>query len=1246
MLQIRTTVGNKKVFLDLYKDEPVLLNLSFAELQDITKKNSNFSQQFNLPGSKLNNEIFNFFFDLNAIPTDFNPNNKFNATLLWDGFEIMTGTIRLNGVTLNNGEIIYQVTFYNQVGDLMANIGDKFLAQTNLSGLTHPYTDDVIYYSQLDPSLFALTGSTNYSYQNGKTMWGLYNIGYNYTTTTSAYTQFFNATSVTTNTIGPGSKTFTTQTNLPYQIGDGIKCAHDSTRFMFGTVTSYDYKTGTLIVNITATEGSGSHNAWSFTLTSLASGQIVDLFTTPLLQFSPVNFTTGEYNPIPPNFDFSGTPVRDYYFKPTIQVKTLYESICEDAGYEVNSDFFETDYFKHFYMPMKFVDETVYSRNAIPACYDYVNGDFQPQVFPNAIYTNPSSGVTCNSLGWSATTDTFYIPSAYTGFYTFRFTFTASPLTDECNFFTGNYSYAALQYSDGISAPITIYNNWFCDGKPTAVSFEQQFNVTGASAFKLYWFGENIDIKGFKQTMVNAPRFIPNGSLIDYSLEFPDNDYKQIDFITSVNRYFNLVVVPDNDKPNLLRIEPIIDYVGKGEILDWTTKIDFSQTQNLYPTSQLLNGTLDYEFRLDQDYANADFKSQTNRTFGTDKFQLSQEYKDATTKFDYIFSSPIDITINNSFVPLITLSSMSKVKTVDKDGRSQQTFVPFKVLPKITFRGPTLPQDNYGFIGGSGTTTGNSFCTSGVTLNVTDPGYIKVADCFGTLNYQYVNSGTYNFGANCVNASTIAVGIPYADLANFTITTSGTPCGGVLSQPSFYQNWYIDGTPMDRFSNVNRYTTYPFSYTGLSHYCNFRGEDKTNITPSEYSFISPDLYDLYYKPYVDDVLSEENKIYSAKIYLYPQEIKSLNWNEKIIINNSYFRINKITNFNALEPSICDIELVKLTRDYEGHKKLYYNLLSCDSGVRHSNSDLNYHLYSYANNYVKLYDDNLNYLGCHQVQIGTYNPSYNYQHYYIASAFTPNLVEVFDDCGCTGRTQMDIVQQEPGDIVPFFYSGTVCNGNTNYIFSSTTGNLETTGDIFRIYNPTFQTSYCISGITGTFIQSVDYRDIASFNTCAECACILCYPYSMTATTTGLVSWLDCDGILSDTYLLEGQTYYVSCIRQGTINGGVTVSAGTLCFDGCVTPTPTPTSLTPTPTPTSVTPTPTPDPSPTPSATPDVFTCSYYFNEHGTGWIGDYRACDGTYYTSAYVGPGAGVCAVDGTPFTIAGLDLTQSYQCYG
>ena len=171
MLQIRTTIEGEYKYLDLYQNEPVNLSLSFAELQDITKKNSNFSQSFNLPGSKLNNQLFNFFYDINAIPTNFDPNNKFDAVLMWDGYEIMQGHIRLNGVSIANGEIIYSVTFYNQIGDLMANIGDKFLFELNLSGISHPYTGAVILESQIDPNLFPITGTTNYSYQNGKTFW-------------------------------------------------------------------------------------------------------------------------------------------------------------------------------------------------------------------------------------------------------------------------------------------------------------------------------------------------------------------------------------------------------------------------------------------------------------------------------------------------------------------------------------------------------------------------------------------------------------------------------------------------------------------------------------------------------------------------------------------------------------------------------------------------------------------------------------------------------------------------------------------------------------------------------------------------------------------------------------------------------------------------------------------------------------------------------------------------------------------
>ena len=1132
MLRILTTVDNENIFLDLYRNEPVLLSLSFAELQDITKKNSNFSKAFSLPGSKKNNQVFNFFYDLNAIPTDFNPNNKFNATLMWDGYEIMVGYIRLNGVTIADNEIIYQVTFYNQVGDLMANIGDKFLFDLDLSYLSHPYSPSVILESNIDPDLFPLTGNTNYSYQDGRTMWGLYNIGYDY-----------------------------------------------------------------------------------------ISANTVNSKTTPLVQFSRVDNNNGviSYSAQPGNFDYYLTPVNDYYFKPAIQAKELYEAIFREAGYQVESEFFNTSYFRRFYMPLKFADETIYPKNAIPPCYTYVNTGLTFGI-GTSISTNPSQNVQCNTLGWTGTTDTLKIASEYQGTYTFRFTFIVEPTESGCNFLTGIYPFVRLNFDDSVNPPVTLYQNSICDGIPSTISFEQQFVLTGSSNLEFIFYGQYLNISNFLFEVVSGPRFLPDGAIIDYNLEFPDNDYTQIDFITSINKYFNMIVVPNPDDPLKLIVEPIIDYIGKGEVLDWTTKIDFSQTQNLYPTSSLINGTLEYEFKLDQDYANKDFQSQSNRIFGTDKIKLNLPYKDATTKFDYIFSSPIDITINNAYVPIVTLNSMSKLKQIDISGQTQQTFVPFKILPKLTFRGLTIPVDNYGFVGGSGATT--VFCTSGITLNVTRAGYIRYDNCNQVQVYQFVNTGTRVI-PGCANYTTVETGIPFTPTANFTLTSSGTPCNE-QSNISLYQYWYMDEFQQDRFTNINRFTTYPFNYNNFSHYINFRGEDQSNITPAEFAFQAKDLYDIYYKPYVDDLISEENKIYAAKIYLLPSDIERLRWNERILINNTYFRINKITNFNALEPSICDIELVKLTKDYQTHPVLYYDFTPCVEGATlHSNSDLMYNMYAYAGNYVQLYDESLNPLGCYGVSVVPEN-NYTYEKYWISSAYTPNLVSVFENCGCSGRTEFIVVQEQPTDERLFYYTALDCETSaTTYTFTSLLSELSGGSASVKIYNATTTESVCVFDTQPTFIQNTPWIYLSAYTSCEECTFVSPTPSpTMTPTVTPtnqVLYWtLNPCEITEPQYsttiapLIASQTYIdpmtsylwtwnnVSPTTSPlhTVNGSLQRVTG---GSGCVAPTPTQT-----PTQASVT--------PTPSPTQTSCNITIYFNVSASpspgGWDTSTDACQGT------------------------------------
>jgi hypothetical protein len=67
---------------------------------------------------------------------------------------------------------------------------------------------------------------------------------------------------------------------------------------------------------------------------------------------------------------------------------------------------------------------------------------------------------------------------------------------------------------------------------------------------------------------------------------------------------------------------------------------------------------------------------------------------------------------------------------------------------------------------------------SGATLNVTDTGWIKYDSLTnGDDYYVFISTlGTYTI-TDCALCSSIFIGVPFADVANFTITNCGTSCG-------------------------------------------------------------------------------------------------------------------------------------------------------------------------------------------------------------------------------------------------------------------------------------------------------------------------------------------------------------------------------------------------------------------------------------------------------------------------------------
>ena len=144
------------------------------------------------------------------------------------------------------------------------------------------------------------------------------------------------------------------------------------------------------------------------------------------------------------------------------------------------------------------------------------------------------------------------------------------------------------------------------------------YNQTGFYFIAFSDFIGDFDITSIKISMSVKPQCLPFN--IELNKEM-DCTKKQIEFIQDVNRMFNLVVIPHPIKPKTLIIEPIVDWIGKGEILDWTDKVDYNSPQTLRPTTSIINGSIFAANKIDKDFVNTQFNTKSNKS--TDKGYLT-----------------------------------------------------------------------------------------------------------------------------------------------------------------------------------------------------------------------------------------------------------------------------------------------------------------------------------------------------------------------------------------------------------------------------------------------------------------------------------------------------------------------------------------------------------------------------------------------------------------------------------------------
>ena len=87
-----------------------------------------------------------------------------------------------------------------------------------------------------------------------------------------------------------------------------------------------------------------------------------------------------------------------------------------------------------------------------------------------------------------------------------------------------------------------------------------------------------------------------------------------------------------------------------------------------------------------------------------------------------------------------------------------------------------------------------------------------------------------------------------------------------------------------------------------------------------------DTYAKCWRKYLNNIYSEEARILTANFYLTPEDIAEFKYNDKIFVQNSYYRINKITSYALGKNQSTKVELIKII---EGTFDDSMSVVNCD-----------------------------------------------------------------------------------------------------------------------------------------------------------------------------------------------------------------------------------------------------------------------------------------------------------------------------
>jgi hypothetical protein len=125
--------------LDLFKEEKISVTTQIQNSNDIAKLYTDYSQSFNIPASKRNNDILEYWFE-SSLDNGFDHRRRYDAYIEIDTHRFKDGSIQLENAKVKNGQPdSFNVTFYGNLTQLKDLIKDDKLNSLDYSVTNHTY---------------------------------------------------------------------------------------------------------------------------------------------------------------------------------------------------------------------------------------------------------------------------------------------------------------------------------------------------------------------------------------------------------------------------------------------------------------------------------------------------------------------------------------------------------------------------------------------------------------------------------------------------------------------------------------------------------------------------------------------------------------------------------------------------------------------------------------------------------------------------------------------------------------------------------------------------------------------------------------------------------------------------------------------------------------------------------------------------------------------------------------------------